>query len=82
MSYTIILLLLTYMVMLSDEQLLTFFHELVIELLTTISIPYNYFVRQGYDTPNMRLCQVHDESTAFLHPYAIFAFHPSLLTVS
>ena len=63
MFYTIILLLLTYMAMLSDKQLLTFSHELVIELLTTIPIPYNYFVRQVYDTPNMCLCQVDISTT-------------------
>lgn len=45
MFNTITLLLLTLMVINFERQFTTFSYELVRELLTTISIPYNSFVR-------------------------------------
>ncbi len=57
MFHTIILWLLTCMVINSDGQFQTFLYEFVIELLTTIPIPYNKFVRQYNYNPNTSSCQ-------------------------
>ena len=42
MFHILILLLLTCMVINSDGQFQTFSYEFILELLTTMSIPYNY----------------------------------------
>ncbi len=57
MFHTIILWLLTCMVINSDGQFQTFSYEFVIELLTTIPIPYNKLVRHFNCSANTSSCQ-------------------------